>query len=596
MGGTVSKPKTLTRRQLLEMTQRPRDFVNQLFQVMITQLTPKELLDLGNRAKCKDYVFVMADAIYKTFEAIKVQPTKDSKTGVLFYKKISDVTKGVGGQQTYEHCLSLAYFYVRIFQIFGALSITVSDDPSSGQVLGYLQKPQERPTYGPPVPQIRGATAVPFQARGGYISKEDNRDLYRKLESLKLNFIAPILSYTSQDNNRYKLSFDASSSLQILIGKGSSSINIIYNTDNNYIIAALRISSSDRSRNILLSSNSQMVFTVSGFELRDESLNKVIKKITKSYTLRVEKSDDYFYAKRTDVSSDIERSLTEKLEEIFEKANDDLDKKGVEPGQSRNIQSRNIQGKPSQYDVGVSEGLYTGFIQKYLEHKEKNTLPFCVARAIQLIDVNVLDAISPTAIRTHICETSFEPVSGMVPKAGEGLDASIGLKSLNQLFYSTYYIEKASESDFKFMLKPDDAYLQFLTNLQGVFAADNKTVAKLSDIKLKDPGCDVSSKGKPLQITDPEAAKNIFQTVNSLFQLQADHTKRVIDFMKNRLVEIKSSGSQSTIKLHSNLMKGGVTEINKMAFEVRNILTDYYTKCEKIYQVGAAVAKRAGKV
>ena len=594
MGATVSKPKTLTRRQLLEMTQKPRDFVNQLFQVMIAQLTPKELLDLGNRAKCKDYVFVMADAIYKTFEAIKVQPTKDSKTGVLFYKKITDVTKGVGGQQTYEHCLSLAYFYVRIFQIFGALAITVSDDPSSGQVLGYLQRPPERPTYGPPMPQIRGATAVPF--RGGYISKEDNRDLYRKMESLKLNFIAPILSYGSQDNSKYKLIFDASSNLQILIGKGSSSINIIYSTDNNYIIASLRISSSDRSRNILLSSNSQMVFTVSGFELRDESLNKVIKKISKSYTLRVERSDDYFYAKRTDIGSDIERSLTEKLEEIFEKAKDELDKKGVEPGQTRNVQSRNVQGKPGQYDVGVSEGLYTGFIQKYLDHKEKNTLPFCVARAIQLIDVNVLDAISPTAIRTHICETSFEPVNGMVPKAGEGLDMSIGLKSLNQLFYSTYYVNKTSETDFQFQLKPDDGYLQFLTNLQGVFAADNKTVTKMSDVKMKDSGCDVAVKGKSLQITDPEAAKNIFQTVNSLFQLQVDHTKRVIDFMKNRLVEVKSSGGQSTIKLNSNLTKGGVTEINKMAFEVRTILTDYYTKCEKIYQIGAAVAKRAGRV
>ena len=594
MGATVSKPKTLTRRQLLEMTQKPRDFVNQLFQVMIAQLTPKELLDLGNRAKCKDYVFVMADAIYKTFEAIKVQPTKDSKTGVLFYKKITDVTKGVGGQQTYEHCLSLAYFYVRIFQIFGALAITVSDDPSSGQVLGYLQRPPERPTYGPPMPQIRGATAVPF--RGGYISKEDNRDLYRKMESLKLNFIAPILSYGSQDNSRYKLIFDASSNLQILIGKGSSSINIIYSTDNNYIIASLRISSSDRSRNILLSSNSQMVFTVSGFELRDESLNKVIKKISKSYTLRVERSDDYFYARRTDIGSDIERSLTEKLEEIFEKAKDELDKKGVEPGQTRNVQSRNVQGKPGQYDVGVSEGLYTGFIQKYLDHKEKNTLPFCVARAIQLIDVNVLDAISPTAIRTHICETSFEPVNGMVPKAGEGLDMSIGLKSLNQLFYSTYYVNKTSETDFQFQLKPDDGYLQFLTNLQGVFAADNKTVTKMSDVKMKDSGCDVAVKGKSLQITDPEAAKNIFRTVNSLFQLQVDHTKSVIDFMKNRLVEVKSSGSQSTIKLKSNLTKGGVTEINKMAFEVRTILTDYYTKCEKIYQIGAAVAKRAGRV
>jgi hypothetical protein len=202
MGATVSSPKSLTRRQLLEMTQRPRDFVNQLFQIMIAQLTPKELLDLGNRAKCKDYVFVMADAIYKTFDAIKVKPTKD-KTGVLFYKKITDVTKGVGGQQTYEHCLSLAYFYVRIFQIFGALAITVSDDPSSGQVLGYLQRPPERPTFGPPIPQIRGATAVPF--RGGYISKGDNRDLDRRLESSRLNFIAPIIGLNKEDSNRYKL-------------------------------------------------------------------------------------------------------------------------------------------------------------------------------------------------------------------------------------------------------------------------------------------------------------------------------------------------------------------------------------------------------
>lgn len=594
MGATVSSPKTLTRRQLLEMTQKPRDFVNQLFQVMITQLTPKELLDLGNRAKCKDYVFVMADAIYKTFEAIKVQPTKDAKTSVLFFKKITDVTKGVGGQQTYEHCLSLAYFYVRIFQIFGALAITVSDDPSSGQVLGYLQRPPERPTYGQPVPQIRGANPVPFRPIGGYINRGDNRELDRRLESSKLNFIASIIGLNKEDGNRYRLSFDSNSNIELLLSKSSSSINIIYGSDSNYIVAGLRISSSDRSRNMLFSTSNRMVFGISGFELRDDTLQKVIKNITKTYNLYVDKFDDNFVSKRTDATTDVERSLTDKLEEIFQKAKDDLDKKPT--GTNSRPNSRTVSDGPGQYDVGVSEGLYTGFIQKYLEHKEKNTLPFCVARAIQLIDVNVLDAISPTAIRTHICETSFEPVSGMVPKAGEGLNASTGLKSLNQLFYSTYYIDKKGESDFQFMLKPDDSYLQFLTNLQGVFAADNKSVAKLSDIKMKDPGCDASSKGKALQITEPGAARNIFQTVNSLFQLQTEHTKRVIEFMKNRLVEIKTEGGQSTIKIHSSLTKGGVTEINKLAFEVRNILTDYYTKCEKLYQVGAAVAKVAGRV
>ena len=101
MGGSVSKPKSLTRSQLLAMTAQPREFVNQLFQVMITQLTPKDILDLGNRAKCKSYVFVMADAIYKTFDAIKVQPTKDAKTGVLLYKKMEEMVKGAGSQVMY---------------------------------------------------------------------------------------------------------------------------------------------------------------------------------------------------------------------------------------------------------------------------------------------------------------------------------------------------------------------------------------------------------------------------------------------------------------------------------------------------------------
>jgi hypothetical protein len=591
MGNTVSSPKSITRRELLTMTQKPRDFVNHLFQIMVTQLTPRELLDLGNRSKCKDYVFVMADAIYKTFEAIKIQPIKDSKTDVLYYKKLTDVTKGIGGQQTYEHCLSLAYFNVRIFQIFGALAITVSDDPSSGQVLGYLQQQRQ---MGPMIKQpfVRAAVPVPlpFQLRGGSIDRGD-RDLYSRLERVKLNYIASILTLENKETDKYTLGFDTNSRFKLLISRDSESITIIYNNNSNNIVANLRISRPDRSRNFLLPTN-QMSFKIRGFELRDDSLRRSLKKIVKDYELVVEKIDDDFLAKRPEVKTDVERRLTEKLEELFEKASIDLDKKNANVGRDR----QNAPSRPGQYDSGTEDGLYTGFIQKYLEHKEKNILPFCVARAIQLVDINVLDTISPTAIKTHICETNFEAVSGMVPRAGESLDSSTGLKSVNQLFYSTYYVNKSGESDFKFQLKPDDDYLQFLTNLQSVFAAENKSVAKLGDLKMKDAGCDSATKGKELQISDPAVIKNVFQTVNALFNLQAEHSKRVIDFMKNKLVEIKTGGAVSTIKIHSNLTRGGVREINKLAFEARNMLTDYYSKCEKIYQVGAAVAKRMARV
>lgn len=83
MGLGASKPKSVTRQQLLAATSQPREFVDRLFQVMIKNVTPKEILDLGNPAQCKQYIFVMADRIKEQFRSLKVQPTRDSKTGIL---------------------------------------------------------------------------------------------------------------------------------------------------------------------------------------------------------------------------------------------------------------------------------------------------------------------------------------------------------------------------------------------------------------------------------------------------------------------------------------------------------------------------------
>jgi hypothetical protein len=65
--------------------------------------------------------------------------------------------------------------------------------------------------------------------------------------------------------------------------------------------------------------------------------------------------------------------------------------------------------------------------------------------------------------------------------------------------------------------------------------------------------------------------------------------------MRTKLVEIKKNGGQTTVKLHPTLMKGGVTQINKLAYEARLLLTDYYTKCERTYKLGEGVAKLSGK-
>jgi len=606
MGGAVSKPKILSRRELLALTQQPRNFVNHLFQLMITHLTPKDLLDLGNRAKCKDYVFVMADAIFKSFEAIRVIPTKDAKTGVLFYKKIGDLTKGVGGQQTYEHCLSLAYFYVRIFQIFGALALTVVDDPSSGQVIGYLQRgtEQSRP-FQQQKPIIRGEQAVPFTPplfrQGGSIAKGQYRELDKRLVASNLSLLRDLLTKYEEDERKYKLQFDANPRMKIYLFKRDNTVKIIYDLDNSNIVANFKISTRRNGlRNMALEDSNQYILSIGGITMTDETFSKVLKNISKTYTIRIDKVDDTLYAK-LDSSSDEERQLTDKLEELFGKIEDEFEKRGVTVDRRNGDDQRGVRqsDRPSQYDVGVTEGLYTGFIQKYLEGKNRSSMPFCVARAIQLIDVNVLDFVNPTSIKTHICETNFEPID-VIPKPGSGLDSSVGLKSLNQLYYTKFYTDKKGEGDYQFQLKPEDAvpgeYLQFLGSLRDLFTTDTKApTGKMSDLKMRDPGCDVSVKGKELQVTDPVAMRQIMQTVDTLFKLQVDHTKKVIEFMRTKLVEIKKNGGQTTVKLHPSLTKGGVTQINKLAYEARLLLADYYTKCERTYKLGEGVAKLAGK-
>ena len=602
MGGSISKPKVLSRSQLLAMTAQPREFVNQLFQVMITQLTPKDILDLGNRAKCKTYVFVMADAIYKTFDAIKVQPTKDAKTGVLLYKKMDEMVKGTGSQVMYEHCLSLAYFYVRIFQIFGALALTVIDDPSSGQVLGYLQQQQKPPVRD--IPRIRGVTAVPF--RGGEVT--DSR-VKERLSKAKLGFLAGLINKIDSTERFNRFSFEYSDSLQLWMPRDSASGNIllVLVSDSSYIVSKITSSSRTTTTNLFGSSNRFTVNIQSFTQMNSELVTE--KKLDKTVSLLVQKVNDEWLSKSATSTSDEPRLVTESFIEIMSKARDKLAemetvKQGVNAfGRTRNVQMQR-QAPTGQYDVGVAEGLWTGYMIKYLEGKEKgSSMPYCIARALQLIDANALEMVQPQ-VKTHVCETSFEPAHGMIPKVGEPLSKSPGLLSMNQLFYTDTFTEKTSTGDFAFQVKPADAvpgeYVQFLSMMRDVFSKDAKPVAKFGDIKFADVGCDQTTKGKTLTVSDQKAMTNMYQTVQMLFNLQTKHSLTVMNFLRTKLVEI-SGGSvggvkQSSVRINPNLTKGGVVYLNRVAYEARQLLVNYYSSCEKVYQLGATAASRAGKV
>jgi hypothetical protein len=125
-----------SKEEILRKTKGGRDIVNQVFDWMISRTSLRELYALANPEQCKKYIFLTADALDVLFKKIELEP-KEGPKGLIYFQKVSELTKTTGDEdprvaQRQVICLKLAFLYVRIFQIFASLSLSILDvDPST---------------------------------------------------------------------------------------------------------------------------------------------------------------------------------------------------------------------------------------------------------------------------------------------------------------------------------------------------------------------------------------------------------------------------------------------------------------------------------
>ena len=175
-GQSTASSLTLTRADVLKATEQPRILVNRLFSFFADKFAQKDMLALANPARCSDYVFVMADALDRLFYEIRVEPGKDKK-GVLLFRKAQELTQidpqSADGQQRRLLCISIAFFYIRIFQIYASLALSVNDDELYGTGIGAAAAAQ--PVGGPAramvAPGLEGIYATGGGQYGGVIDE-----------------------------------------------------------------------------------------------------------------------------------------------------------------------------------------------------------------------------------------------------------------------------------------------------------------------------------------------------------------------------------------------------------------------------------------
>ena len=118
MGGIQSSPSGTDMPQVL----------NFILQEMFRRTDLADIYSLADPERCKRYIVVATDALESLFVKMSIRP--DKKDGVLFFQSLEGLQRSMPQDvrdKQREYCLELAFFFIRIFQIFGALFLSMYD-------------------------------------------------------------------------------------------------------------------------------------------------------------------------------------------------------------------------------------------------------------------------------------------------------------------------------------------------------------------------------------------------------------------------------------------------------------------------------------
>lgn len=605
MGGSSSRPTGgLSRQDMLKVTHSSRDFMNLLFQQMITKLTPEDYLKLANPKECQQYVFTMADAISKLFDDLRIRPKREKDSGVVLFQKLDSLR--TTSPEKKELCLIIAFFYVRIFQIFGALAMTVIDDPAAGQVLAAIRY------AGVP------ATAGPARTRGVFLGGageiEPSYDEFRRRFPSFVH-VYEELEFGEKKYGTYHYTFREIPQLDVF--PALTKWNLQYKSTEGVVQALVQFVQ----KNTTTLDMSLSAFTLVGVEAE----NKTYERRMKEWFSKQRKIT--FTAKKIGESWVFEEStgsytIPEKLRTRFDRmltaslkfAQDPTGAAAIPglvggPRAHAPLGDRALHGAAEAkhhqvVDTFVPKMLQSGYIINTLKGLAGQKITaFCVARALQLIDANSLFSLQKgKPITSAVCQAKFDPLPSSVPVSGIQLDRIPAFKATEQLYFTQPSQGPTGETLLKVAPQDLTTYAEFLTTFATLFGkpVGAGALKGLDQIMARDPNCAATAAKHYLQITDPKRVQSIMAFVGQLFRRQVDHTKRVLGFVRNRLLLVQKRKNPVTgsvgdfIDIHPKLLAGGVDELARVSAEARGLLVGYFKDCEDIYQKGMAAVLASG--
>jgi len=567
-----------SKEEILKRTKSGSDLVNELFQWMISQASIRDFYLMANPVHCKKYIMLTANVLNQVFYKIDVVPKEGAK-GAIYFRKADVLNPQDKADPLYKHreinCLRLAFLFVRIFQVFAALSLTILDvDPQlESKLLGDITRLRETdslPLFGP---RQRGGSFT-----GGAL--DPKKPLPISFEALRSS-----LSDIPMNPSYYKFS---GTLIYIEYGAQGPDGSLPIKYDFSITKNGRKERRSIEGR-ITVERRGTDSISIQLFNLKQRIGSEIKELDDKSVNFTRMSIEDIFRDKGS-------RSIPEGLDNAFRKlASGEKEKENTK---NENLYDRTYNKKPKgsltqfEKDIGeVAEGLHTQTIVSAFT-RAVPPKAHCISRALQLVSDSGLQSQFPKEIYSHLCKTKFMVETRSLPPANERITKEAGIYALAQLFYDTL-----KESTPIISTATQEQYKAFLTKMKFVFeetkdskvSFDTTKGNPLNTILNKVPSasCGKDTLDKTLKTSNRDTIRLLRDNVRKMISYQINHTANVVTLLRKLFLLPVESGK--ALQIHPRVLKNGMEEVNNIAEEARNLLIEYYSQCEILYRYGAEI-------
>ena len=564
MGSSVSKlTDTTIRDELLRSTALTRSLMDRILDFLLREVKPRDFSNLSSASECSKYVVFLADMFDKMFVPLRIVPGKD-REGVIFFRKVDELRDDTKQPNRRALCLALGYFYTKLFQIIAALSYTIFDETTL-RIAGFGQL--NGPALLPPGARFRGG-AIDTELQGNfkilapYLSETRTEQLYEFEEKATPRTRIFLKLGTSKDIGTISVFKSGANAMAKLILECDIMIN--------YVKTYKKGLKFSKVYNIVLD---EVFFNGKKVSYKEEFGIYGIHYDTNKYQYGAIE----YPSKNMRVDRAIEKALINIIGK-FEREigyDDRIERRGLD-----------IDKKDRRYEKERLRRLFGEEVQKRVEKKDTELegllsagrpVAHCVARALQLLDIDALGPRLPPAARSYICMSKFNSqIQKSVPGPGGSFKQNAGLDMLATLFTQftpggAVITETAKQEYIAFLQR-----IAVAEGMQGKIVSG--THAQIID-KRSEQLCKTQPRDTPI-IVSGAAVGTLRHGVEALFKKQAAHAVEVNNLLRI-LFEITP---ENKLRIHPQILRAGIPALDMVAEKTRHVLMNYYENCESIYQ------------